>query len=122
MLPSFVKGLDRYSQLTHLAINYCAPVQDKNDDLGWDCVMWTKAEAGSVMKAFAAALKKLQQLRHLELLLKLDELQGEDEDRNWSVGSAEMQPVVQAAAGLPHAERVYVSGDRSGPALIDRRP
>lgn len=122
MLPSFVKGLSRYSQLTHLVLNYCAPVQNKNDDLGWDCVMWTKAEAASFMKAFAAALKKLQQLRHLELRLQLAEMLSEGKDRNWSVGDAELQPVVQAAAGLPNAERAYISGDRSGPALIDRKP
>lgn len=123
LLPSFVNGLGRYSQLTHLTLRHCAQIQDKNGDLTWECIGWTKAEAAAHMRGFAAALKKLQQLQHLELVLKLVEMQGEDdEDRDWRVTDAELQPLVQAVSGLPAVQHVYLTGDRSGALLINGKP
>lgn len=101
--PDFIKGLGRFTQLTHLAIHSCSLVQGWES---WCSCMWPTEDLVPHLEVLANNLSKLTQLQHLELELEIEDDGGEP-DKSWK--SAACQPLVQAVSGLPNAERVYVS-------------
>lgn len=79
LLPKLMNSLGRCTQLTTLALTRCC-VAKGDSDLSWWSIAWPRQQLVRHLQGFAANLRKLTALQHLDLNLELDDGGYEDDE------------------------------------------